>query len=75
MYFPDGEIYVYRDGLVGETYSVSFSPYSPGRGHVVIGRRFTGVDGYYGDVELDELMAWNKNLTANQVQDIYYLYD
>ena len=39
-----------------------------------IGRLYLNTDDYYSTVEVDELMIWNRNLSAQDVLDIFNLY-
>ena len=39
--------------------------------HVVVGRRFSEIDGYYWSGKLDELAVWDDILTKEQIMMIY----
>ena len=43
-----------------------------GNGRIVIGKSFTEIDDYYTSLEVDEVLLFNKILTA---QEINYLYN
>ena len=51
------------------------STYTAGEGRVVIGRRYVSRSQDYAQVELDELIFFNKALLHNEVMDLYNLYE
>ena len=68
-------IVVYMDGCeVGRHTTRLFVPRPPGDGKMVIGRRFTYSDNWYGAVMIDELMLFNHQLSEQQIQDLYNSY-
>ena len=72
----DGQgITIYTDGtLQGNGTTKETDPYTPGDGRVVIGREFTDSDEWYASVEVDELTFWNRALTLQEIQAIYYMH-
>ena len=66
-------IEVYQDGVwaKGSGDFTSSASRGPGDGHTVIGKRYTGVDGYYSSIIMDELLFFNNKLSAEQVQQIF----
>ena len=74
----DGQgITIYRDGVLqgsGTSKGGTSQSYSPGDGRVVIGRRWTDRDEWYASVEVDELTFWNRTLTLQEIQAIYYMH-
>ena len=72
----DGQgITIYTDGdlQVSVTSRVTTS-YTAGDGRVVIGRARTDLDERYASVEVDELTFWNRALTQQEIQAIYYMH-
>ena len=64
----------YKDGVEqGNGTSKGGGSYPPGDGRVVIGRRFTNRDEWYASAEVDELTLWNRALTLQEIQAIYYM--
>ena len=47
---------------------------SPGNSRVVLGRQFTDGDNYYTSAQVDELMFFNRNLSASDIEAFYNLY-
>ena len=41
---------------------------SKGNGRIVIGRHFSGLDGKYASVEMDELLFFNQALTETEIK-------
>ena len=41
---------------------------------MVLGRQFTDDDNYYTSVQVDELMFFNRNLSASDIEAFYHLY-
>ena len=71
----DGQgITIYKDGILqGSDTSKGGPSYPPGDGRVVVGRWFTDRDRDYASVEVDELTFWNRALTLQEIQAIYYM--
>lgn len=70
-----GGISVYNDNaFVGsQPDSISLES-SPGTSDVVLGRRYTDEDNYYTSLQVDELMFFNRNLSASDIKAFYNLY-
>ena len=68
---------VYHDGTQVEhddtRYYTGFS-YTTGPGVVVIGRGYTDEDDHYTSVAVDELTMWNRQLSFQEIQDIFDMY-
>ena len=65
---------VYYDGTLQNTdYTSSDIRQTPGNGHVVVGKRWKNVDGFYTSVELDELVFFNRSLDELEIQALYQL--
>ena len=47
---------------------------SPGIGKLVIGRKYTDLDGNYVNTVMDELVFWNRTLTGDEIKSIYESY-
>ena len=60
--------------LVGPRTSEYTKQSSPGNSRVVLGRQFTDDDHYYTSVQVDELMFFNRNLLASDIEAFYNLY-
>ena len=74
---PDsGEgIQAFKDGaLISSNQNGANASQTVGPGKVVIGRKYVNVDGYYSQVEVDELIFFNKALTEQEVMELYNLY-
>ena len=69
----DGEgIIVYINGTEVASVTTKFGLlFSAGDGRIVVGRRFTDLDGGYASVEVDELIYFNAALSDTDVQSIY----
>ena len=68
----DGEGWrVYHDGidLKHERWKQSSESY-PNNGRITIGRRYTNHDGSYVDIQVDELMFFNKTLTVTEIRTL-----
>ena len=48
--------------------TASLALYPAGDGRIVVGRYFTDYDNFYADIEVDELIFFNKSLTIGEVQ-------
>ena len=72
----DGEgITVYHDGTQVEHDDTRYNrSYTTGPGSMVIGRKYTNRDDYYTSVVVDELTMWNRQLSVQEIQDIFNLY-
>ena len=68
-------IEAFKDGTRREfsRYGTS-STYTAGEGRVVIGRRYVSRSQDYAQVELDELIFFNKARLYNEVMDLYNFY-
>ena len=66
------EIEVIRDGALvpGQSFTSSYNR-PPGDDRLVLGKRETQEDGYYSSVDLDELVFFNRKLTAPELETIY----
>ena len=70
-----GGINVYNDNaLVGSKGTGVSQESTAGTGDVVLGRRFTDDDNYYTSAQVDELMFFNRNLSASDVEAFYNFY-
>ena len=70
-----GGINVYNDNTLVESKDNGISQESTaGTGDVVLGRRFTNDDNYYTSAQVDELMFFNRNLSASEMETFYNLY-
>ena len=70
-----GGINVYNDNaLVGSKENGISQESTAGTVDVVLERRFTNDDNYYTSVQIDELMLFNRNLSASEVEAFYNLY-
>ena len=74
----DGQgIQIYQDGVLARTQTVKMAlmtPYQPGDGRAVLGRKETNQDRDYSSIEMDELLFFNNKLTAEEVRMIYDKY-
>ena len=67
---------VYLDGrLEGADTTGSAGGFTDGGGTVVVGRVYTDDDKWYGSFTLDELLFFNRVLSAAEAQLIYAMYD
>ena len=63
---------LYQDGtLVGDTQSGGNFDATPGNGTLVLGKRYVDEDDKYTWMDLDELVFFNRKLTATEVMKIY----
>ena len=60
-------ITVYHNSSPENGNSFSSDAFSPGSGHIVIGRKTTNEELDYSSVLIDELTLWNWNFTADDV--------
>ena len=66
---------VYHNGIgVAHDNFRSASSHNAGPGSMVIGRTFTDVDDEYASVCVDELTMWNRQLSFQEIQDIFNMY-
>ena len=72
----EGEgVEAFKDGLLRSRYQYGHSnTYTDGVGRVVVGRRYVTRSQDYAHVEVDELIFFNKALLAEEVRDLYNLY-
>ena len=72
----DGQgIQIYQDGILARNQTVKIgNHFQPGDGRVVVGRKETNQDRDYSSIEMDELLFFNNNLTAEEVRMIYDKY-
>ena len=63
---------LYQDGTLveGTQYGGNFDA-TPGNGTLVLGKRFVDEDDKYTWMDLDELVFFNRKLTAPEVMKIY----
>ena len=60
---PQDGIKVYTDGtLGGQDDLIAGNNRSPGKGDVILGRRYTNENNHYGSFDIDELMFFNETL-------------
>ena len=65
-------IVIYHDGQeVARSTNEGTGPTTPGSGEVVIGRYFTSLDGAYSSVLVDEMLFFNRELTAEEIEALY----
>ena len=63
---------VFKDGaLVSVHQSENIVGRSPEDGRLVLGRRYTHGDQDYATIDLDDLVFFNRKLTAQEVAQIY----
>ena len=69
-------IILYRDGTktAERTFKNSQKRRSPGSGDLVIGKSFTNRKKKYMDTTMDELVFWNRTLSADEVRSVYEAY-
>ena len=62
---------IYLNGILVASDSMkdAFS-YPQGDGSVVLGRRFTHIDGYYPNADVDEILFFNQSLTDEQISQL-----
>ena len=53
------------------TATKSGEPNSPGDGRIVVGRSYTDHDYYYGSMQVDEVIYFNKALSRDQISDLH----
>ena len=59
---------IYNDGIEVGSDIIHFEhSYGVGDGRILIGRSFSGVDGNYASVEVDELLFFNEALTEPEI--------
>ena len=46
----------------------------PSNGQLVIGKKTTNGDYFYSSVAVDELTLWNRQLTAQEVEDLHQIF-
>ena len=70
-----GGFNVYHNNkLVGPRTNYYPKESSSGNSQVVLGRQFTDDDNSYTSVQVDELMFFNRNLSASDIEAFYNLY-
>ena len=63
---------VFQDGtLAGGTQSRGHFDATPGNGSLVLGKRYVNEDDNYAWIDVDELVFFNRKLTAQEVTKIY----
>ena len=68
-------IQAFKDGvLISQMKSGSSGIQTDGVGRVVVGRRLVSRNQDYAQVEVDELIFFNQALSAEEVRDLYNLY-
>ena len=68
-------ITVYQDGTQVEHDDTRYNQlYTRGSGSMVIGRKYTFKDDHYTSVAVDELTMWNRQLSVQEIQDIFNMY-
>ena len=66
---------IYKDGQkVAEGKKKTASAKTTGDGMIVAGRLFTDTKSYYSSVQLDEMLLFNRVLTAEEANGIYNLW-
>ena len=70
-----GGFNVYHNNkLVGPRTNNYTKESSPGNSQVVLGRQFTDDDNSYTSAQVDDLMFFNRNLSASDIEAFYNLY-
>ena len=68
----DQGLELYQDGApVGDRLSKGNFDATPGDGKLVLGKRYVDEDDNYAWIDLDELVFFNRKLTAPEVMKIY----
>ena len=68
---PSERFQVFKDGALvpGQPTKIGYGR-APGDGRLVLGRRYPNSD-YYSSLDLDEVVFFNRKLTASEVINIY----
>ena len=46
----------------------------PGNGELIIGRKYTDWDDKYASVAVDEMTLWNRELSAQEIENLYQMF-
>ena len=67
--YDEEGISIYQNGIhVGNHTIITQSSTTEPNGRIVIGRAVTEVNGFYGSVQVDELLFFNKSLTETEIR-------
>ena len=73
---PNNEkLILYQDGKNIFQKELSIGTKNPGSGELVIGKRYTNIDGLYVDTDIDELVFWNLTLSGQEIKSIFDTYN
>ena len=62
---------IYHNGeSAGSDHTKSLRTLSAGDGRVVLGRAYTDLDTWYAPVDIDEILFFNRKLSAEDIRDI-----
>ena len=65
---------VYVNGEVERDTTKDDDTYQPGNGQLVIGKKFIDRNDDYSSVGVDELTLLNRQLTAQEIEDLYQMF-
>ena len=69
---PSDGIRLFYDGAEVKSDTVKDAASVPsGDAGIVVGRRYTDIDSYYGNVKIDELIFFDQDLSSEDIQLIY----